>query len=254
MKKILYSITSFLIMLSCSHSEGEKNLSEKQKEETYEEAATTIIIKEKQDMYPELTAYIGKLVEEFDQIPEERKEILSEMAEYVSQKKSKNEESNLIFICTHNSRRSHLSQIWSITAAHYYGIQENIYTYSGGTESTAFNPRAVAALERAGFSISSTQENNPHYTVKFSDGINGQECFSKKYDNPYNPRENFMAVMTCSEADEACPIVRGASARISLPYIDPKVSDGTELEQKTYDERSRQIAIEMFYAMSLISA
>jgi len=37
------------------------------------------------------------------------------------------------------------------------------------------------------------------------------------------------------------------AARFALPYDDPKQSDGTPTEVKTYDERCRQIAREMLY-------
>ena len=72
-------------------------------------------------------------------------------------------------------------------------------------------------------------------------------AFSKVYDAPVNPSEGFVAVMTCTQADEDCPYIPGAALRVALPYDDPKASDGSTAEAATYDERCRQIATEMFY-------
>src|SRR5580704_897557 len=72
------------------------------------------------DMYPDIQNYIEQRVDEFDQIPSERKSQLKKMALYVKSRLKAGEPARLTFICTHNSRRSHLSQIWAATAAHYY--------------------------------------------------------------------------------------------------------------------------------------
>lgn len=77
-------------------------------------------------------------------------------------------------------------------------------------------------------------------------------CFSKTFDDPANPDKNFAAIMTCSDADENCPLVPGTSFRKAVTYRDPKESDGTDHEMETYDERCRQIATEMFYMMSRV--
>jgi hypothetical protein len=131
---------------------------------------------------------------------------------------------------------------------------DGVETYSGGTEATAFNPRAVAALQRAGFRIetSEPEAENPRYTVSITENGPTLEAFSKRYMDPPNPTAGFAAIMTCSDADEACPFVRGADFRIAVPYVDPKVSDGTPEEAATYDERSRQIATEMLYVFSRV--
>jgi len=191
---------------------------------------------------------------QFDQIPADRKTQLDKLALYIKTQKSSGQNSKLVFICTHNSRRSHLSQIWAKTAAEYYGIGSFIETYSGGTEATAFNPRAVAALERSGFVIEKPEGENPHYLVRYAEQAPALECFSKVYDQAPNPDKGFAAVMTCSQADKNCPSIPGAAVRIPIPYEDPKASDGTPDEAKVYDERSAQIATEMFYLMKQVQA
>ena len=202
-------------------------------------------------MYQNISGYIKKVEKGISGIPEERREKLRAIADYMQKKQKTGEVANLTFICTHNSRRSQLCQIWAAAMAHYYDIGQADF-FSGGTETTAFNPRAVEAVERAGFRVKNPGGDNPRYQVIFAEEADPLECFSKVYDDPYNPGENFAAIMTCSEADQDCPFIPGASLRVSLPYIDPKEADGTPEETHTYDERCRQIATEMMYMISQV--
>lgn len=204
------------------------------------------------DFYPSLKRYVESLLPELPSISSDRKELLDRLLTYIAQKHQADLPVRLNFICTHNSRRSHMSQVWAATAAAYFGL-EGIHCYSGGTEATAFNPRAVAALERAGFRITDPGGNNPHYLVRFSQNATPLECFSKRYDEAINPRADFAAVMTCTDADANCPFIPGAT-RLSLPYEDPKSADGTPEESMRYDERVRQIGRELFYVMAEVHA
>ena len=180
-----------------------------------------------------------------ERISEERKRILQPLIEFISSKISKNEEVRLNFICTHNSRRSHLSQIWAQTMANYYQI-ENVFCYSGGTEATAMFPKVVETLRNQGFEILKLSETeNPVYAVKFAENEHAVICFSKKYNDDFNPKSAFAAILTCDSADENCPIVYGAEARIPIKYEDPKKSDGTPEMNETYFNRSLEIATEM---------
>ena len=198
-------------------------------------------------IYPEILSTIYQLEKEFDLIPEERKNRLKKLANYIASKTAKGVDIQLNFICTHNSRRSHLGQIWAATAAHYFGIQQ-LQSFSGGTEATAFNTSAIAALERLGFQIDHTSGKNPHYMVHYAYETAPLECFSKVYDDPFNPVQHFAAVMTCSDADDNCPFIPGAEQRIALTYEDPKISDGSPQEAATYEERARQIGRELLFA------
>jgi arsenate reductase (thioredoxin) len=210
--------------------------------------------KQKVAMNDELSAYIRGLLPSVSEIPEERRPSLDELAVFIKSKRSRGESAKLTFICTHNSRRSHLSQIWASAAAAYYGV-DGVETYSGGTERTAFNPRAVAAIERAGFQVERPDESeNPHYAVTFASAAEAMECYSKKYDDEGNPKSGFAAIMTCGHADRSCPLVRGSALRVALPYEDPKAADGSEREAEVYDERTRQIATEMLYVFSKVAA
>lgn len=204
------------------------------------------------EFHPELAQYVNDLIVQFPDIPDERKAKLEEMASYVNVKKAAGDAAQLLFICTHNSRRSHMSQVWAMTAAYYYGIGSDLRSYSGGTEATAFNKNAIDALARAGFQIDNPGGKNPHVILSVGPQIPEIECFSKTYDDIFNPARDFSAVMTCSDADQNCPIVPGAEQRFSIPYVDPKVSDGTPEEAATYNERCAQIGREMFYMISRV--
>jgi arsenate reductase len=200
---------------------------------------------------PELQRTIGRAVAAIDATPAERKRYLDRLAAFVSAKRAAGEGAALTLICTHNSRRSQMGQVWAAVAAAWFGI-EGVRTYSGGTEVTAFNPRAVAALRRAGFSIDGAGRDNPRYRVVFAEDAPALECFSKTYDDASNPAHGFAAIMTCADADVACPVVFGAAARLPIRYEDPKVADGTAEEAAAYDERCLQIATEMLYAFSRV--
>lgn len=180
-----------------------------------------------------------------ERISEERKIVLQPLIEFISSKISKNEEVRLNFICTHNSRRSHLSQIWAQTMAFYYHI-ENVFCYSGGTEATAMFPKVAETLTNQGFEILKlSKTENPIYAVKFAENEPAVICFSKKYNDDFNPKSAFVAILTCDSADENCPIVYGAEVRIPIKYEDPKKSDGTPEMDETYFNRSLEIATEM---------
>ncbi len=201
------------------------------------------------NLHPDLQRYVNeRVLPAVANIPAERKESLDHIAAFIKERKAAGTTAELTFICTHNSRRSHLCQLWAATAAWQFG-HDHVRTYSGGTEATAFNPRAVAAVERSGFTVVKPEGKNPVYEVSFAPEHIAERCWSKKYEDPANPQKDFCAVMTCSEADKNCPIVLGAFDRISLPYNDPKAADGTPEEAARYDERCLQIAAEMFYVM-----
>jgi len=204
---------------------------------------------QKSKLFDQLAHYCQNFEEEFDLIPEARKLQLCQLADYISDKKENNLPIHLNVICTHNSRRSHIGQLWLAVAANYFEIN-NVFTFSGGTEATAFNHRSVAALRRAGFEIlTASKEENPIYFAAIGHTSTPLKMFSKKYDHPENPSSNFAAIMVCSDADEGCPIVLGSDARFALTYDDPKHFDDTAQEGEKYDERVRQIGREMWYMM-----
>ncbi len=199
--------------------------------------------------YPSLAETIANLP--FAAISTERLRLLDEMADYLLAKIKQGKDIRLNFICTHNSRRSQFSQIWAQTAAAYYGIEANCY--SGGVEVTAFNPRAVAAIQRDGFKVVKKEGENPVYFIFYSEDEQPVIAFSKVYDDAINAPKDFAAVMTCDHADENCPVIPGAEKRFPLRFEDPKAFDDSPLEEKMYSERAHQIAAELFYLFEKVA-
>ena len=198
---------------------------------------------------------LSKTIENISKISvsEERKEVLQPLVEYIQMKVDTNNIIRLNFICTHNSRRSHLSQIWGQTMALHFQIS-NVFCYSGGTEATAMFPKVAETLINQGFQIQKLCEiENPVYAVKYNENSHPIICFSKTFDDAFNPKSNFAAIMTCSSADENCPFIAGAEVRFPIRYEDPKAFDGTDLMNEKYAERSLEIASEMFYVFSQIT-
>jgi protein-tyrosine phosphatase/arsenate reductase len=204
-------------------------------------------------MYPKIKDYILEVEQDFMLIPSERKALLHNLSQYIIAKALDNKAIQLMYVCTHNSRRSHFGQVWAKTAAAYYQIK-HVSTYSGGTEATAFNENAINALKRVGFHIvQEDQTGNPKYRVIYDDAEEPCFCFSKVYDDVVNPKEAFAAIMTCSDAEENCPFIPGVELRIATTYEDPKAFDHTDLQDAKYDERCRQIALETLYVFSSVA-
>lgn len=240
-----FAIGLLILLMACKQNDQSKN-------ETKNKEMEETIVNNMSGIYTDVSNYASERKTEFDQIPADRKKQLEEIAVIIGSKLSKAEIPQLVFICTHNSRRSHISQIWAQAAARIYGVY-GVECYSGGTEVTAFNPKSVEAMKRCGFKVEEViPGDNPIYHVYYAGDAVPVKAWSKKYDDLKNPRKDFCAVMTCSQADEACPVVFGASDRFSIPYEDPKKADGTPEETEVYDERIRQISREMLYLFSKV--
>jgi len=204
----------------------------------------------KTNLFKEIESIVGTF--KFESITVERKAVLQPLIGFIQDKHTSDHEIRLNLICTHNSRRSHLSQVWAQTAAAYYGIK-NVFCYSGGTEATALFPMVAETLKHSGFRIQVIADgNNPVYAIKYSENEHPVIGFSKTYDDAFNPESGFAAIMTCSQADGGCPFIAGAEKRIPITFEDPKAFDNTPQQAEKYQERSLQIATEMFYIFSQI--
>ena len=203
-------------------------------------------------LFPQIEHTIKGLTPE--SISDERKALLQPLIDFIQFKVSNQQEIRINFICTHNSRRSHLSQVWAQTMANYFRIKD-VFCYSGGTEATALFPLVAETLQSSGFKIVTLSEGkNPVYSIKYDENAHPIIGFSKKLDDDFNPKSGFAAIMTCNSADEACPFVPGAEKRIPIMYEDPKIFDNTTWQTEKYKERSLQIATELFYIFSRINS
>jgi len=202
------------------------------------------------NLLPALRPYVKEVASELGMISAERRILLGAIASNVVAQLEAGKAAQMTFICTHNSRRSHMSQIWAQTAAYYYSL-DKVHAFSGGTQATACNCRTVAAMRRVGFAIEDvTTGDNPLYFVRYADDRPPIRAYSKLYNADANPRRDFIALMTCSVADKTCPVVKGAISRYAIHYADPRLCDDTPTETSAYNERCREIAREMFYIMS----
>ncbi|TGK20779.1 hypothetical protein EHO61_02605 [Leptospira fluminis] len=203
-------------------------------------------------LFPTLRTFFDKRKEEFDSISSERKDALNSLAEGVLDSFDKRSRSNLLFVCTQNSRRSQFSQVFGASIPQYLGIP-GIKSFSGGTEISAVHPSVLETLEKIGFRLDNEgPPKNPKYSVRWADGTSSMSVFSKKYSDPPNPHGELIAIMVCSTADAACPYISGAEVRISLPYEDPKSSDGTEGSSAKYLKTAEDISRELLFAFQSV--
>ena len=203
-------------------------------------------------MFPKIKSTIDQV--SFETISEERKQVLAPLIQFIQSKVNNELTIRLNFICTHNSRRSHLSQVWAQTAAAYHNI-ENVLCYSGGTEATALFPKVAETLVNTGFEVKIISEgDNPIYAIKYNTNDHPVIGFSKSYEDDFNPQSEFAAILTCSQADGGCPFIAGAEKRIPITFDDPKAFDNTPLQTEKYQERSIQIATEFLYVFSQIKS
>lgn len=204
------------------------------------------------ELFPEIEKLIKELQPQ--DISKERRAVLQPLINFIQSKHSDQQQIRINFICTHNSRRSHLAQIWAQTLASYFNIK-NIYCYSGGSEATALFPTVAETLQNSGFQVNMISKGkNPVYTIKYSENEQPIIGFSKPFDDSFNPVTEFAAVMTCSQADENCPFIAGAEIRIAITYEDPKAFDNTLQKTEKYKEKNLQIATELFFVFSQIDS
>ncbi len=189
---------------------------------------------------------VDRLLAETTRISEERRSLLDDIASKMAMEYIENGSLDVLFICTHNSRRSQLAELWLAIGAKHFGLP-GLRVWSGGTDVTSFNYRMVFALQHRGFELYRSKEgDNPHYRTR---DLNEKMFFSKRYDDEFNPGKNFMAITVCDDADEGCPMVHGAVARFHLPYVDPKAADDTDKEIEVYIEKVDEIGREILYCL-----
>jgi hypothetical protein len=200
-------------------------------------------------VYPPLAAYLEARSRELASLAADRQRRLDALAALIAAGHANGGQVSLLFVCTHNARRSQMAQVWAHAIAAHHALPW-LRASSGGTEATALEPRAVAALERAGFRIERLDDGpNPEYRVCFAAGAPPVVCRSKRLDAPGHTTSHRIAVMTCAEADAGCPVVPGAMARVSLPFEDPRADDGTAAETASYDACCRAIARELLHVV-----
>lgn len=184
-----------------------------------------------------LDDYISETIDNFSLSPG-RVDMLEKIATTLFKIKSTQDELNVVFVCTHNSRRSHMAQVMFAAMVEHLEI-DHTNSFSAGTEATEVHPLTISSLQEVGFDV--VKKDSTH---KLTSGDMSLDLFSKKYDHP-SIKSPFVAIMVCDEADNSCPTLPQAVKRFSLPYKDPKSADGTEVEQKVYATTLYKIGEEM---------
>ena len=139
----------------------------------------------------------------------------------------------IVFICTHNSRRSQFCETWSKVLANRYGL--NISFSSAGTTKTSVYKEVINSLKRAGVDINEKGILN----------IEGKSSilYSKTLDDI---KENkFISITNCKDAERNCPLDPRSQLNLNIFYDDPKKFDGMENEKKEYDKTCLSIAAEI---------
>lgn len=110
-----------------------------------------------------------------------------------------------LFICTHNSARSHMAEGF-LNAL--YG--DRYSAFSAGTEPSKVNPYAVRILQEIGIDISDHR--------------------SKSVDEFVDQDLDYV-VTVCDHAKEACPFFPGGRMAMHKGFQDPASAAGTEQEK-----------------------
>lgn len=194
----------------------------------------------------ELNSFLGKATGEG--LSAERQELWQKAAHAVQEKKAK----AMNFICTHNARRSVISQSLAAALAYHYGIDDMVF-YSGGAESTYIHPNSIALLQRIGFKLKEVEAGaNPVHTARFASDAETLRLFSKTFDD-VSSHEPYVAILVCSKGDAACPFIPDAKARILIPFDDPGAYDGTADAAEAYFATAKLILNELHYFFQLLA-
>lgn len=204
-------------------------------------------------LYPALARWLQARREAGPEIDPLRRARLDELAGFLLANRDR--PASLVFVCTHNSRRSQMSQAIASALAVASGMGQ-LQPGSAGTERTRCHPNALAALRRAGFGVGEPtgDADNPRHPLQLGNGIAGPWLYSKRLDEALDGPAPRAAVMTCSSADAGCPVVPGVELRLSLPYDDPKAADESAGADAAYDHCAGMIAAELGVAFPQSSA
>jgi len=143
---------------------------------------------------------------------------------------------NIVFLCTHNSRRSQLCQVWGIILSKIYNI--DLKFNSAGTEKTEVNKNILYCFSHIGLEVKGNKIIYEDLSISLH---------SKLLDE-IQPNK-FISIMTCSDAEKSCPSDSRSIKNISMTYQDPKVFDYKEKEKDEYLKTSKLIAKELNYVL-----
>jgi len=205
----------------------------------------------KANFFPEILDYCRNLELLSGGIKKERKTKLAVLAAQIKQLKRELSPVEIMVVCTHNSRRSHMGELWLRVGIDYYGLS-NLRIHSAGTERSAINIRTIRSFQAIGLLVekSMNKEENPNYKINWRTDEKSYTGYSKEIGSEELPTNGIVSILVCEDAAENCPFIVGSKLRINLPYEDPKRYDDTLEERTKYLERNLEIGSEMFYLLS----
>ncbi len=222
-----------------------------------EKALASNVPKSRLQLLPKVRTHADLLTSSFDMIDEPHHQAGQAIAEWIAANYKPGQPLDVIVVCTGNSRRSIIGSTMGNVASAYYGLPEVCF-HSGGTAPTAFNARTISCLKEIGIEVEALgvealrgepKTANPKSRVRWGAPPLETVEFSKHYADASNPHAGFAALMVCSEADAGCPFVKGATLRVSMPYLDPKIYDDSAYESAKYAERRDDIGRLMLATM-----
>ena len=186
------------------------------------------------------------------QIPQDRLSLLASLAENMVEIQQKGA-LHLLWMDTHNSRRSIFCQVWAKCWAMHHGL-EGFEMYSGGIKVEAIHTNTLDALSNAGLFVNRLDaRENAHYQLYYQEQKSPVAVFSKLLGDAPNPQENFLAVYTSETAKERFSSISGAKLTFSLLYPDPKIADGSMEEEVVYADLNEQVAVEMGVLFGMVA-
>ncbi len=215
-------------------------------------AVEAAVPESRERLLPKVREHADSLTTSFDMIDETHRLAGRKLVDWIAKNYRPGKPLDVVVVCTGNSRRSILGATMGNIAAAYYGMPE-VRFHSGGTAPTAFNARTVNALKEIGVEVEPTgkeaargepQDGESGLSRPLGNARrNGRRRRWKRRSFPSTTtirpirKQGFAALMVCGEADAACPFVKGAALRVSMPYLDPKIYDGGAYESAKYAER-----------------
>ena len=170
-------------------------------------------------MHSALAQYIEARTTEFGLVETDRRLRLDAIASYVRSKVRQQRAASLLFLGRHNSRRSHLAQVWAQTVAAWCEVGV-VISYSAGVQPTRLAPAAVDALRRAGFVVDLGQDPSTA-KVSFRADAPPMICYAKDYEALQVPQRNWCAVSVDAGVAAGFPALDEAEERVVLPLEDP---------------------------------
>ena len=171
-------------------------------------------------MNNKLDSYIQK-IENFKPVKEEEEIIfntINKLNSYLNLCR------DIVFVCTHNSRRSIYCEVWGKIIANKYS--KNINFYSAGTKKTSVYGEVIKSFSRLGIKSKTLEE------IQL---------------------DKFICIFTCSKAERSCPIDTRSIVNIPLLFDDPKKFDGLKNERIEYQKTCSQIAEKINFILKRIN-